>query len=99
MPSARHASDVRCTHPTFFRNCGDAYQMWSLGCLLKEYSSFSCSHINLLLNSTTRGNVLGKEAFPSKSLSTERARQLLGRQVGHVVLVQAPELKLNSNKI
>ena len=99
MPSARHASDVRCTHPNFFRNCGDAYQMWSLFCLLKEYSSFSCSHINLLLNSATRGNVLGKEAFPSKSLSTERARQLLGRQVGHVVLVQAPELKLKSNKI
>ena len=43
--------------------------------------------------------MLRKETFPGKSLSTEGTGQLSGGQVGHVVLVQAPELNFSQNSI
>ena len=43
--------------------------------------------------------MLCKETFSGKSLSTEGTGQLSGGQVGHVVLVQAPELNFSQNLI
>ena len=43
--------------------------------------------------------MLRKETFPGKSFSTQGTGQLSGGQVGHVVLVQAPELNFSRNII